>query len=99
MITPLPKHHHEDDAKWITSQLTRIPSAMRQPTCDRYSAVYEAEYSLHQGKAYAHCRARFAANTRLREFVERVLVTLNGAVVSPDNAEGVEKVKRSFLLA
>lgn len=94
----LPEHHHQDDAKWITQQLTRIPHAMRQSTSERYSSVYAAEKALHQGKAYDHCRARFEANTRLREFVDRVLVTLGGAVSSPDNAEGVEKEKRSFQL-
>lgn len=97
-MTPLPAHHHPDDTKWITSQLTQIPSAMRQSVCERYSSVYEAEKALHQGKAYDHCRARYAANTRLREFVEKVLVTLGGAVSSPGNAEGVEKEKRSFVL-
>lgn len=91
-MIPLPQHHHEDDTKWITQQLTRIPHAMRAATAERYSTVYHAEYCNHQGQAYAHCRARFAANTRLREFVERVLATMGGAVVRPD-AVGVEMQK------
>lgn len=97
-MIPTPEHHFPDDTEWITQQLTRIPSAMRQTTCERYSAVYAAEQALHQGKPYDHCRARYAANTRLREFVDKVLVSLNGAVSAPDYAKGVEQEKRSFCL-
>lgn len=82
-MSPLPGHHHQDDAKWITERLLQLPSHMRQGACDKYAAIYQDEHDKHTGRAYAHCRARFAANTRLREFVERVQASLGGAVQSP----------------
>src|SRR5574343_742852 len=80
----LPEHHHQDDAKWIAEQLGRIPSAMRKGVCDKYSAAYRAAYEA-QGAAavFAEGPARREANTRLREFVARVLASLCGVVQAP----------------
>lgn len=79
----LPNKHHPDDKKWITEQFQSIPHSMRNAIAAKYSAVYGEVYATHDGMAYAHCRARFEANTRLREFVVRVKQTINQAKTIP----------------
>ena len=86
-MTPLPASHHPDDTRWITEQLMQLPSHMRQGVCDKYSAAYRAAYEA-QGTAavFAEGPARREANTRLREFVARVLASLGGVVQAPPSA-------------
>lgn len=65
--------HSRDDAKWIKQQLERIPQRYRQQAIDGYSEVYQSAYDAEPVGHRKENAARFAANTRLREYVYKVL--------------------------
>lgn len=69
----LPKHHHPHDSKWIVEQLARLPPAYRERATKAYSEVYEQVYVSVPLRHQKHGEARREANTRLREYIERVL--------------------------
>ena len=69
----LPERHFVDDRRWIQQQLMRLPRAtQRQRASDGYSAVYRANFEQEPEERFKVERARFAANTRLREYVAAV---------------------------
>ena len=69
----LPEHHFIDDRRWIQQQLMSLPRpAQRQMASDGYSAVYHAQFEQEQEERFKVERARFAANSRLREYVAAV---------------------------
>lgn len=65
--------HSKDDAKWISEQLERLPFRYQRQAQEGYSAEYERAYNEEPADHRKENRARFAANTRLREFVKKVL--------------------------
>lgn len=69
----LPEHHFIDDRRWIQQQLMSLPRpAQRQRASDGYSAVYRDCFEQEQEECFKIERARFAANSRLREYVAAV---------------------------
>ena len=69
----LPEHHFIDDRRWIQQQLMSLPRpAQRQRASEGYSAVYYAQFEQEQEERFKVERARFAANSRLREYVAAV---------------------------
>ena len=65
------------DRAWIESQVGRCPdprqrSDLRRRYGERYQAVFDAEPTPHRQEG----RARFAANTELREYIETHFPTL-----------------------
>lgn len=65
--------HSSEDAKWIRQQLERIPPRYRQQAMDGYSDAYQAAYDAEPAEHRKENAARFAANTRLRKFIDKVL--------------------------
>ena len=69
----LPELHFVDDRRWIQQQIMSLPwPAQRQRASDGYSAVYHAQFEQEQEERFKVERARFAANSRLREYVAAV---------------------------
>lgn len=65
--------HSSEDAKWIRQQLERIPPRYRQQAMDGYSEAYQSAYDAEPVGHKKENAARFAANTRLRKFIDKVL--------------------------
>ncbi len=74
----LPDEHDKDDEQWIERQLRNIPQHLRKKACEGYTEVYRAAYNAAPTDLRRPGAARFAANTRLREYVEK-LTTTRGA--------------------
>ena len=74
---------HPHDEKWIAEQLALLPAPMRYKIMDRYSEAYQAVLLQHEGEIAAEGLARRAANTRLRECVDRFGSAYHGAVIAP----------------
>ena len=69
----LPEHHFVDDRRWIQQQLMSLPrTAQRQRASEGYSAVYRDNFEQEPEERFKVERARFAANSRLREYVAAV---------------------------
>lgn len=64
---------HEDDKAWVKKQIMKLDTTkMRQEVLIRYK---EAFYSAYDAEPLPHKKdgaARFAANNRLRIFIEKV---------------------------
>ena len=72
----LPEHHFVDDRRWIQQQLMSLPlAAQRQRASEGYSAVYRDCFEQEPEERFKVERARFAANSRLREYVAAVRPT------------------------
>lgn len=65
--------HSTDDARWIREQLDRLPQRYRKKAMDGYSAAYQEAHDAEPAPHRKENAARFAANTRLRKYVEKVL--------------------------
>ena len=68
----LPANHHPDDAHWIREQLSKLPAAQRTQARDGYSAAYQVAHDAEPLEHKKDNRARFAANTRLRVFAQKI---------------------------
>lgn len=68
----LPKQCHEHDIAWIKRQVAMLPQSLKQIALDGYKKVYEETYMAEPVDHKKENKARFAANTRLRTYVERV---------------------------
>ena len=69
----LPEHHHIDDRRWIQQQLMRLPLHLRQKACESYSSAWLQVHDAEPEERFRAERARFSANTRLREYIANVL--------------------------
>lgn len=65
--------HSRDDAQWIKQQLDRLPQRYRQQAVDGYSDAYQSAYDAEPAEHRKENAARFAANTRLRKYVDKML--------------------------
>lgn len=65
--------HSSEDARWIKQQLERIPQRYRQQAMDGYSEAYQSAHDAEPAIHRKENAARFAANTRLRKYVDKVL--------------------------
>lgn len=68
----LPKNYVKDDASWILQQITRLPPQHRNKARDGYDTVWQEAWHAEPVSHKRENKARFAANTRLRKYVERV---------------------------
>ena len=69
----LPERHFIDDRRWIQQQIMSLPRpAQRQRASEGYSAVYRDHFENETEERFKVERARFAANSRLREYVAAV---------------------------
>ena len=69
----LPELHFIDDRRWIQQQIMSLPwPAQRQRASDGYNAVYRKHFESETEERFKVERARFAANSRLREYVAAV---------------------------
>lgn len=68
----LPSRCHEHDIAWIKRQVSMLPKSLKQIALDGYKKVYEEAYMAEPVDHKKENKARFAANTRLRTYVERV---------------------------
>ena len=64
---------HNHDRQWVESQIALLPVSIRQKTLRSYRDVFKEAYDAEPIEHKKMNRARFAANTRLREYVEKVL--------------------------
>lgn len=71
----LPEHHFIDDRRWIQQQLMRLPLVHRRRAIEGYSEAYRAHLDGEPEERFKEERARFAANSRLRRYVQKVLET------------------------
>lgn len=65
--------HSSDDARWVKEQLESIPPRYRQQAMDGYSDAYQSAHDAEPATHRKENAARFAANTRLRKYVDKVL--------------------------
>ena len=68
----LPDNYHPDDAHWIAEQLAALPVGYRRKAAQGYAAAY---VQAHEAEPLEHKKdncARFAANTRLRIFAQKI---------------------------
>jgi hypothetical protein len=72
----LPEHHFVDDRRWIQQQLMRLPLVHRKRAIEGYSKVYRAHFDGEPEELFKVERARFAANSRLRRYVQKALETM-----------------------
>lgn len=63
---------HQHDRKWFDEQIARLPMRLREPARIHYRRVYEDAYNAEPVGHKKENKARFAANTRLRIYVENV---------------------------
>ena len=69
----LPDNYHPDDANWIAEQLAALPVNYRIRAAKGYSDAYAQAHDAEPLDHKKDNRARFAANTRLRKFVQKIV--------------------------
>lgn len=73
----MPESYHEGDKKWINEQLGYLVEDDRKKVCKAYSKAFieasEKEPVYHKKDG----AGRFAANTRLRVFIEKRFAVFN----------------------
>lgn len=66
----MPIRYHEHDAKWIREMLGQLTPVLKIKACVGYNQVYEEAFNEEPLTHRKSNKARQAANTRLRKFVE-----------------------------
>ena len=67
----LPEMIHPHDRKWIIEQFNKIPAAYFERALHGYDTVYQEAFDNEPLPHKKENAGRRAANTRLREFIER----------------------------
>jgi len=68
----LPKNYVKDDASWLLQQMMRLPPKHRDKARIGYDTVWQQAWHAEPNPHMRENKARFAANTRLRKYVDRV---------------------------
>jgi hypothetical protein len=71
----MPYKYCADDAQWIDSQLSMLAPVMRAQVAMAYAKAYVQEEQMHDVEYQKTGAARFAANTRLRKFVNKKIAS------------------------
>lgn len=71
----MPYKYCADDAQWIDAQLSMLAPGMRAQVAMAYAKAYVQEEQMHDVEYQKTGAARFAANTRLRKFVNKKIAT------------------------
>lgn len=66
----MPIRYHEHDAKWIREMLGQLTPALKIKACVGYNQVYDQHFNDEPLTQKKSNKARQAANTRLRKFVD-----------------------------
>jgi hypothetical protein len=69
----LPERHHQHDRKWIEEQLRRLPPSALETAIKGYEKVFSESYDSEPMEHRKENTARFSANSRLREYVEKII--------------------------
>ena len=69
----LPKRYHPDDQKWIEDQLKKLPTFAIHRAIEGYEKVFAESYDNEPITYKKENKARHDANTRLREYVEKII--------------------------
>ena len=69
----LPKRYHPDDQKWIEEQLKKLPTIALHRAIEGYEKVFAESYDNEPITYKKENKARRDANTRLREYVEKII--------------------------
>lgn len=70
----LPEHHHPHDAQWLKEQLGRLPVRLQSKAIAGYDAAYREAHDAEPVEHRKVGRARFAANSRLREYIDKIML-------------------------
>lgn len=73
----MPYRYCADDAQWIDSQLCLLSPGDRAQVCMAYAKAYVEAEDLHPVDYQKTGTARFAANTRLRNFINKKIAHHN----------------------
>lgn len=65
---------HKHDVKWVQQQLNRLPMQYKQKARQGYEQAWKEAHDAEPVDHKKSNAARRAANTRLRLFVERVIM-------------------------
>lgn len=68
----LPNKHHPHDRQWLVKQLGKLPFEVRQKICEKYDQVYQEACDSEPVDFRKDNAGRYAANTRLRKYIEKV---------------------------
>ena len=68
----LPKHLEPYDRNFVGRLIQSLPYKYRAKAVQGYDQAWQEAYEQEQNEVKKENKARFAANTRLRAFVERV---------------------------
>lgn len=68
----LPERYHPHDAKWLEEQLKKLPPSALSTAIRGYEKVFSESYDSEPVEHKKMNKARFYANTRLREYVEKI---------------------------
>lgn len=63
---------HEDDKKWILEQLRKIPAHDHADVVAGYGQLYRAAYDAEPLEHKKDNKARYTANSRLREYIKKM---------------------------
>ena len=69
----LPERCHEHDKKWIEEQLQKLPPFAVRIAIEGYDNVFTESYDNEPIEYKKENKARRDANTRLREYVEKII--------------------------
>lgn len=69
----LPARYHKDDQKWIEEQLKKLPPFALDTAIKGYEKVFAESYDNEPIAYKKENKARRDANTRLREYVEKII--------------------------
>ena len=69
----LPARYHKDDQKWIEEQLKKLPPFALRRAIEGYDKVFSESYDNEPIAYKKENKARRDANTRLREYVEKII--------------------------
>ena len=63
---------HPHDAQWYSEQIKRLPVPLQRKARESYEQVWLVAYEAEEVEHRRSNAARRAANTRLREYVEKI---------------------------
>ena len=69
----LPERYHPHDKKWIEEQLKKLPPFALRRAIEGYDKVFSESYNNEPIEYKKENKARRDANTRLREYVEKII--------------------------
>ena len=69
----LPQQYHPHDQKWIEAQLQKLPPVALQRAIEGYEKVFAESYDSEPIEYRKMNVARYAANTRLRKYIEKII--------------------------